>query len=73
MMKKLTLRHIGRDDWDRPVYECDDQLYVDVSPRKSCKPEICTKQGNIFHGEPQTPIAEGIEIEFSPCRDTWDF
>ena len=42
----LRLEHRGRDSWDRPVYECDGQLYVDVDPRRSRPADICTKQGN---------------------------
>jgi hypothetical protein len=72
-MKKLTLTHKGRDDWGRPVYECEGVLYVDIDPRKSRKPDICTKQGNAFYGEPLDPVADGTEIEFIPCRDTWNF
>lgn len=68
---KLTLTHLGRDSWSRPVYECDGRLYVDVDPRKHRQPEICTKQFNAFNGEPLDPIAEGTEIEFVPSRDTW--
>lgn len=32
MMKKLILNYKGRDDWERPVYESNGQVYVDVSP-----------------------------------------
>jgi hypothetical protein len=75
-MNKLTLIHKGRDSWDRPVYECEGRLYVDVDPRDGRKPEICTKLNNEFDGEPDTPIevmkhCKGVEIEFIPCRDTW--
>ena len=70
---KLTLRLLGRDSWDRPVYECDGRLYVDVDPRKSRPADICTKQGNAFDGEPCDPVPEGAIIEFVPARDTWDF
>lgn len=70
-MNKLTLNHIGRDDWDRPVYECEGRLYVDVDPRKDRQSDICTKQGNEFYGEPLSPISEETELEFVPCRDTW--
>lgn len=51
----LRLEHRGRDSWDRPVYECDGQLYVDVDPRRSRPADICTKQGNAFDGEPCDP------------------
>lgn len=72
-MGKLVLNYKGRDSWDRPVYECGGRLYVDVDPRKSRKPGICTKQWNAFDGEPLAPIAEDAEIEFVPERDTWNF
>lgn len=70
---KLRLEYRGRDSWDRPVYECDGRLYVDVDPRRSRPADICTKQGNAFDGEPCDPIPEGAVIEFVPERDTWPF
>lgn len=77
-MNKLTLTHIGRDNWERPVYISGDKLYVDVDPRKGSRPDICTKLDNVFDGEPDMPISamqrfEGVEVEFIPRRDTWDF
>jgi len=74
---KLILNHIGRDSWDRPVYESDGKLYVDVDPRRSRPPDTCTKSANEFEGEPDTPINvmkkfEGVELEFAPARDVWD-
>ena len=69
-MKKLELAYKGRDSWDRPVYECDGRLYVDVGPR-SDYPHICTKSDNDFDGEPDYPIGEGVEIIFVPERDRW--
>lgn len=68
---KLVLRYIGRDSWDRPVYECDGRIYVDTDPRADRRPNICTKQGNSFDGEPCDPIPDGTEVEFVPHRDTW--
>ncbi len=70
-MKKLILNYKGRDSWDRPVYESEGRLYVDVDPRKGWKPNICTKCNNEFDGEPDTPIAEDTVVEFVPCRDIW--
>lgn len=70
-MKKLILHYKGRDDWERPVYEADNRLYVDVDPRKDRVPQICTKYNNDFYGEPDTPIAEDMQLEFVPCRDVW--
>ena len=69
----LRLEYRGRDSWDRPVYECDGRLYVDVDPRRSRPADIYTKQGNAFDGEPCDPVPEGTIIEFVPARDTWDF
>ncbi len=68
-MDKLILTLKGRDDWDRPVYKSGGLLYVDVNPRKGFDPEICTKSGNQFYGEPDTPVY--AEFEFIPARDTW--
>lgn len=75
-MEKLVLNYVGNDSWDRPVYENDGKLFVDVDPLSYCKPNICTKSGNNFDGEPDTPISyikkyEGVEVEFSPKRITW--
>lgn len=71
MKKTLELTLKGRDNWGRPVYECNGKLYVDVDPRKHMPPNICTKNGNQFYGEPDCPISKDIEVEFIPSRDTW--
>lgn len=68
---KLVLRYVGRDSWDRPVYESGGRLYVDVDPRKGYGPDIRTKQDNFFDGEPRDLIPEGTEVEFVPERDVW--
>jgi hypothetical protein len=70
-MKNLQLTHVGRDSWERPVYECDGKLYVDTDPRKHLSPNICTKANNEFDGEPDSPINVDIEVIFIPARDTW--
>jgi len=69
-MKTLNLIHKGRDSWDRPVYESDGMLYVDVSPN-SDRPEICTKSDNEFDGEPDWPIEKDVKAVFIPERDRW--
>ena len=54
------------------AYHPDDgtgRLLVDVDPRAGRKPDICTKQGNAFDGEPCDPV-DGDFI-FIPRRDTW--
>ena len=71
MEKTLNLTRVGRDSWDRPVYQCDGNLYVDVDPRSGRTPEICTKSNNEFDGEPDCPINSDVEIIFIPSRDTW--
>jgi len=61
----------GRDSWDRPVYKGPDgNLYVDVDPRKDCKPNICTKCWNDFDGEPDDPVT-AVDFIFTPYRDIW--
>ncbi len=60
----------GRDSWSRPVYEDPSgRLLVDVDPCKDCSPDICTKQGNAFDGEPCDPVKG--DFDFIPYRDTW--
>ena len=62
--------HKGRDSWSRLVYEdLNGRLLVDVDPRKDRGPDICTKQGNAFDGEPCDPVKG--DFDFIPCRDTW--
>ncbi|MFA7636408.1 MAG: hypothetical protein WCX81_01450 [Monoglobales bacterium] len=70
-MQKLTLTFKGYDSWDRPVYECNDRLYVDTDPRSYRRPNICTKYKKAFDGEPDIPISEDIKIEFVPERIVW--
>ena len=68
--KHLTLSLLGRDSWDRPVYnDGTGRLLVDVDPRNGRSPDICTKQGNSFEGEPSSPV-DAI-FTFVPYRDTW--
>lgn len=71
-MKKLLLSFVGCDSWDRPVYESNGQLYVDVDPRKEYPPNICTKYNNDFDGEPDIPFRKYEEVEFIPKRYTWN-
>lgn len=70
--RMLVLYHLGRDSWNRPVYESDGTLYVDTEPRKDRKPKIFTKCENQFDGEPDCPISEDKDIRFLPKRETWD-
>lgn len=67
---QLPIIFKGRDSWSRPVYEdLSGRLLVDVDPRKDRGPDICTKQGNAFDGEPCDPV-DG-DFDFIPCRDIW--
>lgn len=75
-MEKLILNYVGNDSLDRPVYENNGKLFVDVDPLSYSQPKICIKLYNNFDGEPDTPIRymkkyEGIEVEFSPKRIVW--
>lgn len=70
--QRLVLTYIGTDSWSRPVYEdTAGKLYVDTDPRAHRAPAICTKYQNQFEGEPDTPIADDVQIVFSPQRYTW--
>ena len=51
-MEKLVLILKGRDDWARPVYESNGQLYVDVNPYRNRSANLHTKCDNDFYGEP---------------------
>ena len=52
-----NLKYIGFDSWNRPVYEDQDGvLFVDTSPIFTCQMSLCTKCGNKFDGEPDTPV-----------------
>lgn len=70
-MKKLTLTFLGFDSWERPVYDDGTgRLLVDVAPREGRSPDICTKYGNAFNGEPCDPVQ--AEFTFVPHRVTWN-
>lgn len=71
--KTLTLQLLGHDGWNRPVYRAEDgTLFVDTDPRKDRAPKLCTKYHNMFEGEPDMPISDGITAVFIPFRATWD-
>lgn len=69
----LRLEYRGRVSWDRPVYECDGRLYVDVDPRRSRPADICTKQGNALTASPATLFRRERSLSLSQSGDTWDF
>lgn len=69
-MKRITLSLLGRDSWNRPVYnDGTGRLLVDTDPRSWMEPSICTKQGNEFDGEPCDPVV--ANFTFEPYRDVW--
>ena len=70
-MKKLVLKFMGSDSWDRPVYQSNGHLYVDVDPRVDRTPKICTKYNDDFDGEPDNVI-ENVSFEFIPNRVVWN-
>lgn len=62
--KKRLFKFVGYDSWDRPVYEGEDgALLVDTDPVLNKPMRLCTKLGNQFDGEPDTPI------EFTRYKD----
>ena len=69
----MVLEFIGRDRFDRPVYQHAGVLYVDIDPRKNSKAKICKKSGNAFDGEPDYQISPDTEVSFFPERNTWGF
>ncbi|MCM1412577.1 MAG: hypothetical protein NC305_18840 [Lachnospiraceae bacterium] len=77
MAKKITLKLLGRDSWDRPVYEDESgKLWKDVTPRADYPADLCSSVNNSFDGEPDTPMSamkcyQDAEIVFIPKRDTW--
>ena len=71
-MKKIVLKFAGLDSWCRPVYQANDQFYVDVDPRRRYPPNICTKANNEFDGEPDFPIPEDRKVVLDPSRHLWD-
>lgn len=51
------IRYEGLDSWSRPVYSmADGTLVVDTDNRSWSFPKLCTKLGNAFDGEPDTPL-----------------
>lgn len=69
-MKKLLLTFVGWDDWDRAVYQdAEGTLYVDTDPRSGREPQMCTKYGNQFCGEPCDPVE--ADFIFTPSRAVW--
>lgn len=75
---KITLKFIGMDSWDRPVYEDETgTLWKDVDPRRQYAPDLCTPNGNLFDGEPDVSMScmkkyENAEIQFIPERILWN-
>lgn len=69
---KLSLKYIGRDINDRPVYKDadSDTLYVDVNPHRGAEPVIFTKMDNRFDGEPHTMVKDSTEFMFTPKHET---
>ena len=75
-MWTLVLNYIGNDGFNRPVYENGNKLFVDVDPRSTRQPVICTVLNDCFGGEPDTPIIQiekyaNAELQFFPKRITW--
>ena len=54
-MKKITIKFLGTDSWNRPVYEDENgKMFKDTNLGKG-NMALCTVYGG-FEGEPDTPI-----------------
>ena len=76
---KITLKFLGMDSWDRPVYEDETgTLWKDVSIRAGSMHRNCVRQTEtIFDGEPDVPMSAmkkyaNAEIQFIPERILWN-
>lgn len=73
----LHLKYLGRDSWDRPVYEDDNGvIWKDTDPRAGREANLCTSAGNEFDGEPDTGMGyfkkyQNVSVAFTPERDIW--
>ena len=73
----IHLKYLGRDSWERPVYEDDNGvLWKDVDPRADRKADLCTSVDNTFDGEPDTGMKyleayQNVLVIFVPGRDVW--
>ena len=59
-----TMKYVGVDDWDRPVYKCIETgaLWKDVT-MGSDNPQLYSC-GNDFDGEPCSPIKSDLVVTF---------
>lgn len=66
----MNANFVGMDSWDRPVYKCENGIYIkDVNPQGGVKPELCTCANNDPDGEPDSHVNE--EIDLLPSRVVW--
>jgi len=76
-MGVIHLKYLGRDSWDRPVYEDDNGvIWKDVDPRADRKADLCTSVDNKFDREPDTGMKylkayQNVLVIFVPERDVW--
>lgn len=70
---KLSLKYLGRDVNNRPVYVDTNSkintLYVDVNAHKGHDPALFTTFNNMFDGGPKDLVPDNTEIEFVPARE----
>lgn len=75
---EITMKFLGMDSWDRPVYEDETgTLWKDVHPHSQYTPKLCTSNGNNFDGESDVPMSymkkyENAEIQFISERILWN-
>lgn len=73
----LSLKYLGMDSWDRPVYMDDEgTIWKDINPRAEWKANLCTSVGNEFDGEPDMGMEyfekyQNVSVVFVPSRAVW--
>ncbi len=60
--KVLTIKQIGVDNWDRPIYKDEKgTVYKDVNLGTG-EISLCTSVNNDFYGEPYVPIRPEVKL-----------
>lgn len=69
-IKVMTMRYIGMDSHNRPVYQDENgKLWKDTDPRSHVPPSLLSASNNAFDGEPGLPYRGSFQL--LPKRVTW--
>lgn len=66
-MKELTMRYLGKDDWNRHTYaDNNDRIwkFTDLKPREMCEKYDRLNAAYGFYGEPDCHIREDIKVNY---------